>query len=80
MKGGGQKVRYIPRNQGNQTFLGGISRDFAGISRRYPKSLRKKKLVFTFWPLTAYSNQSTSKRFMQGTARDDYKVVWRFAS
>ena len=23
--GGGQKVRYVPRNQGDQTFFGGIS-------------------------------------------------------
>ena len=40
-RGGDQKVRYVPGNQGNQTFFGGISRDFAGISRRCLKSLRK---------------------------------------
>ena len=32
--------------------FGGISRDFAGISRKYPKSLRQKKFVLNLWPLT----------------------------
>ena len=50
-RGGGQKVRCVPRKQGNQTFLGGISRDFAArISRRCPKSLRKKSLRSIFGP------------------------------
>ena len=114
VRGGGNKVQYVPRNQENQTFcqtaksthhphktddqhhecknwgvayfafflgsnnshttppknttswgrsfvgmvrgsqspiLGGISRDFDGISRpRRPKSLRNKKFVFNVWP------------------------------
>ena len=29
-----------------------IPGDFAGISRKRPKSLRKKKFVSNFWPLT----------------------------
>ena len=50
-RGGGQTVRYVPRSQGNQTFLaGGISRDFAGISWRCPKSLRKKSSCSIFVP------------------------------
>ena len=48
--GGGQKVRYVPRNQGNQTFLAGFPRDFPGISRRRPKSLRNKSLCSIFGP------------------------------
>ena len=32
-EGVGQKVRYVPRNQ-EIKLLGGVSRDFAGISRR----------------------------------------------
>ena len=41
--GGGPKVRHVPRNQGNQTFLAGYPGIFAGISRRCPKSLMRKK-------------------------------------
>ena len=37
---------------GKSNFLGGISRLIAGISRRCPKSL-KKKFVFNCWPLVA---------------------------
>ena len=35
---------------GKSNFLGGISWDFAGISRRQPKSLRKKSLCSIFGP------------------------------
>ena len=48
-RGGGQKVQYVPRNQGNQTFLGrdipGFCRDIPGFC---PKSLRKKKVCVQF--------------------------------
>ena len=47
---GAKKVRYVPRNPGNQTFFCGISQDFAGISRKRPKSLRKKCLGSFFGP------------------------------
>ena len=52
MKGWGPKSSVCPSKPGNQAFLGGISRVFAGISRWCPKSLRKKKFVFNFWPLS----------------------------
>ena len=48
--GGGQKVRYVSWNPWKTNFLGGISRDFAAISRWRPKSVRKK-FVFNFWPI-----------------------------
>ena len=49
--GGGQKSSVCPSKPGKSNFFGGISRDFAGISRRCPKSLRKKKFVFNYRPL-----------------------------
>ena len=60
-RGGGQKVRYVPRNTGKSNFLGGISQDFAGISRRCPKSLRNKSLCsipFPIWEQFCLSDQS----------------------
>ena len=50
MKGWGPKSSVCPLKPGKSNFFGGISRNFAGISRRCPKCLRKK-LVFDFWPL-----------------------------
>ena len=44
VKGWGPKSSACPSKPGKSNFLGGISRDFAGISRRCPKSLRKKGL------------------------------------
>ena len=49
MKGWGPKSSVCPSKPGKSNSLGGISRDFAGISRRRPKSLRKKSFVFNFW-------------------------------
>ena len=50
--GGGQKARYVPRNQGNKTFLAA----YPGILLGYPGGARKvretKKFVFDFWPLS----------------------------
>ena len=40
-----------PSKSGKSNLLGGISRDFAGISQRCPKSLRKNKFVFKARPL-----------------------------
>ena len=44
MNGWGPKSSIRPSKPGKSNFLGGISRDFAGISRGRPKSLRKKSL------------------------------------
>ena len=50
MNGWGPKSSVCPSKPGKSNFLGGISRDFAGISRRCPKSLRKKSLCSIFVP------------------------------
>ena len=44
VNGWGPKSSIRPSKPGKSNFLGGISRDFAGISRGRPKSLRKKSL------------------------------------
>ena len=49
VNGWGPKSSIRPSKPGKSNFLGGISRDFAGISRGRPKSLRKKVWVqFSF--------------------------------
>ena len=48
---GAKKFGMSVETQGNQTFWRDVPGFFAGISRRCPKSLRKKKSVFNFWPL-----------------------------
>ena len=45
-EGGGPKSSVCPSKPEKPNFFGGISRDFAGISRGRPKSLRKKGLCF----------------------------------
>ena len=50
MKGWGPKSSIRPSKPRESNFLGGISRDFAGISRGRPKSLRKKSLGSIFVP------------------------------
>ena len=50
-RGGGQKVRYVPRNPGKPNFLVGYPGIFAGMSWGRPRSWRRKKFVFMFWPL-----------------------------
>ena len=61
MKGvGAKQFGMSPRNPGNQTLLGGISRDFAGISRKCPKSLRKKclgSILVSLWRLISNEGQ-----------------------
>ena len=48
-RGGSQKSSACPlENQGNQNFLGWISRDFAVISRRCPKKFEKKNVCVQF--------------------------------
>ena len=49
-KGWGPKSSVCPSKPGKSNFLGGISRDFAGISRGCPKSLRKKSFGSIFVP------------------------------
>ena len=44
VKGWGPKSSVCPSKPRESNFFGGISRDFAGISRKRPKSLRKKCL------------------------------------
>ena len=44
MKGWGPKSSVCPSKPRESNFFGGISRDFAGTSRKRPKSLRKKCL------------------------------------
>ena len=48
MKGWGPKSSICPSKPGKSNFFGGISRHFAGISRKCPKSLRKKKVSVQF--------------------------------
>ena len=50
MKGWGPKSSVCPSKPGKSDFFGGISRHFARISRRHPKSLRKKSLCSIFVP------------------------------
>ena len=50
MKGWGPKSSVCPSKPRESNFFGGISRDFAGISRKRPKSLRKKCLGSIFGP------------------------------
>ena len=50
VKGWGPKSSIRPSKPGKSNFLGGISRDFAGISRGCPKSLRKKVCVQSPFP------------------------------
>ena len=51
-KGWGPKSSVCPSKPRESNFFGGISRDFAGISRSCPKSLRKKKFGFNFRSLS----------------------------
>ena len=53
--GGGQKVRYVPRNQGNQTFWAG----YPGILLGYPGSTRKvwEKKVCVQFPFPIFPPQ-----------------------
>ena len=48
MKEWGPKSSVCPSKPGTSNFFSGISRDFAAISRRCPKSLRKKSLCSIF--------------------------------
>ena len=49
-EGVGAKSSLCPSKPRKSIFFGGISRDFAGVSRRCPKSLRKNSLRSFFDP------------------------------
>ena len=48
MNGWGPKSSIRPSKPGKSNFLGGISRDFAGMSRAAPEKFEKKKFGFNF--------------------------------
>ena len=59
VKGWGPKSSVCSSKPGKSNFFGGTSQDFAGISRRCPKSLRKKSLCSIFGP--CHSGHGASK-------------------
>ena len=64
-RGGGQKVRYVPRNQGNQTYLAG----YPGILPGYPGGARKvwkKNLCWFFGPIQKTLNGGCKTYFCGG--------------
>ena len=65
VKGRGPKSSVCPLKPGKPNFFGGISRDFAGISRGCPKSLGKNKFVFNFCSVF----ESRTKQTLQKVAR-----------
>ena len=48
VNGWGPKSLICPSKPGRSNFLGGISRDFAGISRWCPQKFEKKRVCFQF--------------------------------
>ena len=71
VNGWGPKSSVWASKPGKPNFFGGISRDFAGISRTRPKSLRTKKFVFNFRSLGSCNNTLLSRvlrRFFKGSA------------
>ena len=75
-RGGGQKVRYVPQNQGNQTFLAG----YPGICRdipEVPEKFEKKKFVFNFRSLKVGFAKLTFKvNFLQNLGFGLPTAVW----
>ena len=55
--------------------FGGISQDFAGISRRCPKSLRKKKSVFNFQALKSGVEKLTRSSLQGVSSRTPFLLV-----
>ena len=62
MKGWGPKSSACPSKRGKSNLFGGISRDFAGRSRRCPKSLGKKVCVPFLAPRCAFPGPKRSVR------------------
>ena len=80
MKGWGPKSSICPSKPGkSNSFLAGY---FAGISWRYPKTLRKKKFVFNFRPLSEEISERVSERTPERTPciinRKKVKVQFSF--
>ena len=73
VKGWGPKSSVCPSKPRESNFFGGISRDFAGISRKRPKSLRKKCLGSFLVPYqkVLYSVQQRAKSLERGSFRMD---------
>ena len=66
MKGWGPKSSVCPSKPRESNFFGGISQDFAGISPKRPKSLRKKCLGSIFGPYSGFGEVSSSEDAMRG--------------
>ena len=49
VKGGGQKVRYVPRSQGKK-LVGGISWDFCWDVLEFSQKFENKRFIFNFGP------------------------------
>ena len=68
-EGVGAKSSVCPSKPGKSNFLGGISRDFAGISQGRPKSLRKEKFVFNSRPLFTETGLEFPSEFLSYLSR-----------
>ena len=88
VNGWGAKSSIRPSKPGKSNFLGGISRDFAGISRGRPKSLKKKSLGSIFVPYLLLGNawltvlwgsfwctQSTVEMPLKGTVWGGFPLI-----
>ena len=76
MNGWGPKSSIRPAKPGKSNFLGGISRNFAGISRGRPKSLRKKSLGSIFVPYSLFRTRRHGVRPYEHY-RHRAEQVWR---
>ena len=56
-EGWGQKVRYAPRNQANQTFLAGYPGVLRGYPAKVPEMSEQKKFVLDFRPLFVWGSR-----------------------
>ena len=68
MKGWGPKSSVCPSKPRESNFFGGISRDFAGISWKRPKSLRKKSLGSIFGPYFETGHARVETRVLKTVA------------
>ena len=75
MKGWGPKSSVCPSKPGKSNFFGGISRDFAGISRRRLKSLRKKVCVQFSFPRINPGGLSLRNAYFYSVCKHWYQLV-----